>query len=110
MVEFIKRPTLPQAHIPPLQLVLFMAENKLSSAGGACLKCCFYSFFIFIPLLTTLIRGTVLQNNVSAGYYGHLTKNGLTPFIVFIIFYFYPLPTSLIRETVIQNSTSTGAL
>jgi hypothetical protein len=67
-----------------------MAENKLLSAGGTGLKCCFYSFFIFILLLTTLIRGTVLRNSVSAGHYGHLTKNGLTPFIVFIIFYFYP--------------------
>jgi hypothetical protein len=67
-----------------------MAENKLSGARGAGLKCCFYSFSIFIPLLTALIRGAVLQNSVSAGHYGHLTKNGLTPFIVFIIFYFYP--------------------
>jgi hypothetical protein len=64
-----------------------MAENKLSGAGGVGLKCCSYSFSIFIPLLTALIRGTMLWNSVSAG---HLTKNGLTPFIVFILFYFYP--------------------
>ena len=61
--------------------------------------------FLSLYLLTALIRDTGLRNSVSAGHYGHLIKNNLTPFIVFIIFFFYPFTHPLIRGTVTRNST-----